>query len=142
MRGHSHDDEGSVMPLAVGFMGIALALILLTVVIMDIYSAQRKLYAWADSAALAAATSYSPAASAEPGIVFTDSSVESAASEYMSRVEISKPFSSLSVRGTSPDSLSVVVEVSAVYRPVWLSVLVPRGIPMQAEADARGALRQ
>ena len=38
-------DRGSIMPLSIGFMSIALALLIIAVVITDIYMAHRKLFA-------------------------------------------------------------------------------------------------
>lgn len=134
-------DDGSMLPLAVGFTTIALALILLAAVITDIYLAQRKLYALADSAALAAADSFEPAYGAEPAIMFADDGVQREAESYLRNAGTSKDFHNLHVRGRSGDGRSVEIVVSTRYRPILVSPFVPRGIDMTATARARGALR-
>lgn len=130
------------MPLAIGFATIALMLILLGAVITDIYLAHRKLYALADSAALAAADSFEPAYGGEPGILFTDGAVADEAQEYLGRAHPSTAFQALRADGRSPDGRSVEVILHARYRPPLLSPFVPSGIEMTAAARVRGALRE
>jgi hypothetical protein len=142
LRDRFANDDGSVMPLAIGFTTIALMLILLAAVITDIYLAHRKLYALADSAALAAADSFEPAYGGEPAILFTDEAVADEAQEYLERVRPSTHYRTLRTAGRSPDGRSVEVTLRARYRPPLLSPFVPEGIGMTATARARGALRE
>lgn len=137
----STGDAGSITPLAIGFTTIALALILLAAVITDIWLAHRKLFALADSAALAAAESFDPSSGSEPGIVLTDAGVTSAAHAYISAVDVPQGFSSLTVRGTSPDGLSAQVVLSVDYSPALLSPFAARVTTLEANALVRGALR-
>ncbi|GAA4282841.1 hypothetical protein GCM10022261_03720 [Brevibacterium daeguense] len=130
------------MPLAIGFTTIALMLILLAAVITDIYLAHRKLYALADSAALAAADSFEPAYGGEPAILFTDAAVADEAQEYLGRAQPSPAFRTLRAMGRSPDGRSVEVTLHAQYRPPLLSPFAPEGIGMIATARVRGALRE
>ncbi|MCK1801502.1 pilus assembly protein TadG-related protein [Nocardia zapadnayensis] len=135
-------DEGSIMPLAVGFTTIALVLVILGAVITDIYLAHRKLYALADSAALAAADSFEPDYGSDPAIIFTDVAVQREAESYLDRAQVSSRFRGLDVQGESPDDRSVEIVLSARYRPALVSPFVPRGIELTATARARGALRE
>lgn len=130
------------MPLAVGFTTIALVLVLLGAVITDIYLAHRKLYALADSAALAAADSFEPDYGSDPAIIFTDAAVQREAETYFDRAQVSSRFRGLRVDGGSPDGRSVEIVVTSRYRPALLSPFAPRGIELTATARARGALRE
>lgn len=136
------DDRGSMMPLAIGFATIALLLVLLTAAITDIYLAHRKLYALADSAALAAADSFEPDYGSDPAIIFTDAAVQREARTYLRRTHISERFRDVDLEGGTPDGRSVEIILTTRYRPVILSPFVPRGIDLSATARARGALRE
>ncbi len=134
-------DDGSITPLAIGFATIALALILLAALITDMWLAQRKLFALADSAALASAESFEAAPTSEPGILLTDDGVTEAARHYLSAVEAPVGYSELSVSGRSPDGLSAVVSLRTAYVPALLSPFAPPWIELEATATVRGALR-
>lgn len=137
----AHADEGSITPLAIGFATIALALILLAALITDVWLAHRKLFALADSAALAAAESFDPAPTPEPGIVLTDVGVRTAAAAYLSAVEVPPRYTDVEVVGRSPDGLSAEVELRTSYVPALLSPFAPSWIELEAHATVRGALR-
>lgn len=134
-------DDGSITPLAIGFATIALALILLAALITDVWLAQRKLFALADSAALASAESFDAAPTDKPGIVLTDDGVTEAAQNYLSVVEVPAGYSDLSVTGRSPDGLSAEVSLRTAYVPTLLSPFAPSWIQLEATATVRGALR-
>lgn len=139
--GASDSDAGSITPLAIGFATIALALILLAALITDVWLAHRKLFALADSAALAAAESFDPAPTSEPGIVLTDDGVRTAAQSYLSMVDVSTRYTDLVVVGRSPDGLSAEVVLRTSYVPALLSPFAPGWIELEAHATVRGALR-
>ncbi|GAA1367806.1 pilus assembly protein TadG-related protein [Brevibacterium luteolum] len=135
-------DDGSITPLAIGFTAIGLALIFLAVVISDIYLAQRKLYALADSAALSAADSFQPSYQGSgPRIEFSDAEVQARAHDYLRQVPRSERFYRVGVRGRAVDDSTVEVSISTRFRPVALSPFVPDGIPLEATATSRGGLR-
>lgn len=134
-------DDGSITPLAIGFATIALALILLAALITDVWLAQRKLFALADSAALASAESFDAAPTSEPGILLTDDGVTEAARHYLSAVEVPAGYSDLTVSGRSPDSLSAEVSLRTAYVPALLSPFASSWIELEATATVRGALR-
>ncbi len=70
-EGGERADRGSITPLAIGFVIIALLLALLIAALTDLHMARRELQAVADSAALAASDSFEPAPGDEPGLVFS-----------------------------------------------------------------------
>ncbi|WP_019157916.1 pilus assembly protein TadG-related protein [Brevibacterium senegalense] len=134
-------DEGSITPLTIGFASIALALILLAALITDVWLAHRKLFALADSAALAAAESFDPAPTEEPGILLTDDGVSTSARAYLNAVDVSPRYSDVRLVGSSPDGLSAHVDLRATYTPVLLSPFSATWIELEASATVRGALR-
>lgn len=134
-------DAGSITPLSIGFASIALALILLGAVITDVWLAHRKLFALADSAALAAAESFDPAPTDTPGIVLTDEGVSSAAQEYLNAVGLSPRYTDVRLDGRSPDGLSARVTLQVTYVPALLSPFASSWIELEASATVRGALR-
>lgn len=137
----SRADEGSITPLTIGFAAIALALILLAALITDVWLAQRKLFALADSAALAAAESFDPAPTSDPTIILTDGGVTAAAQSYLSMVEVPARYSTVDIAGRSPDGLSAEVTLRVTYVPALLSPFAPTWIDLEASATVRGALR-
>lgn len=137
-----HGERGSIMPLAIGCTTIAIALIMLAAVISDIYLAHRKLYALADSAALAATDSFEPDYGADPGILLTDAAVREEALEYLRRAGPTQRFDRVGLDASSPDGLGARITLTARYRPALISPFVPDGIEMSATATARGALRE
>lgn len=141
LRRAGRSDEGSITPLTIGFASIALALILLAALITDMWLAHRKLFALADSAALAAAESFDPAPTEEPGILLTDDGVSTAAREYLHAVDVSPRYSDVRLVGSSPDGLSAHVDLRATYTPVLLSPFGASWIELEASATVRGALR-
>lgn len=139
----SRRDDGSILPLAIGFSAIAIALIVVGVIITDIYLVQKRLQAVADSAAASAADSFRPAFTSEPAIVLTDGAVRERAAQYVGRTDASAAFEDFSIDSAtgSPDGLSARVTLSARATPVLLSVFVPDGVRLEVTATVRGTLR-
>ncbi|GAA2001153.1 pilus assembly protein TadG-related protein [Brevibacterium samyangense] len=140
-RRPSRSDEGSVLPLGIGFTTIALMLVFLAVTITDIALAQNRLRSLADSAALAATNSFVPADSPIPGILLTDEIVEDGAGAYLDAVDAAESFTDLDLRTRTDDGMSVSVELRARHSPVLLSPFVPYEMEIAATGEARGALR-
>lgn len=136
-------DDGSILPLAVGFSAIAIALIVVGVIITDIYLVQKRLQAVADSAATSAADSFSPAQGSDPAITLSDADVEAGAAEYLERSGARNAFEELDITSPtgSPDGLSARVTLTARATPVLLSPFVPRGITLEVTSTVRGSLR-
>lgn len=136
-------DEGSILPLAIGFSAIAIALIVVGAIITDIYLVQKRLMATADSAATAAADSFTPGAGSEPSISLSDEDVRGGAEEYLARTDSSARFEALAIASPtgSPDGQSARVTLEARATPVLLSPFVPEGVTVRVTATVRGSLR-
>lgn len=135
-------DDGSIMPLAVGFTTIAIALILLAAVITDVSLAHRRLYALTDAAARAAADSFEPTVDGEPGIAFDDEAVDARARQHVRTVGPPDGFGDIDVIGRTPDGVSVEVTITGRFSPALLSPFAPRGVELSSHATVRGALRR
>lgn len=141
-RGHRGCHEsGSITPLAIGFAVMALMLSVVIVIISDVYMAHRKLYALADSAALAAAESYKPVPGPVPTYTFDAQQIERRANDYLVKIPPPQGLSDVSISASPADSRNVAVTVHARYHPVLVSAFVPGGIELSSTAHTRGTLR-
>lgn len=136
-------DAGQILPLAIGFSAIALAVIFMCVAISSLYLTEKRLYALADSTALAAADSFRPDVTGGPRIVLTDAGVRRSARDYLSDIRASESFDGLRVgsRTGSPGGHGARVTLHATWHPPLLSIFVPRGVPIDVTSIARGGLR-
>lgn len=134
-------DDGSITPLAIGFVVIALLLAFLIAALTDLHMTRRELQSVADSAALAASDSFEPAPGDEPGLVFSPAAAKRAASRYVAAVPTPQGLHNLELSADADGQHSVVIRVHAGYTPALLSPFVPDLIELQATAYARGALR-
>lgn len=144
MRGEDdpHDsDTGSITPLAIGFVVIALLLAFLIAALTDLHMARRHLQGLADSAALAASDSFEPAPGDDPGLVFSPTAAERAAGRYLKAVPTPTNMGDLRLSATADGTHSVRIRIEARYSPPLLSPFVPGLIDLNATAYARGALR-
>ncbi|MCV0335657.1 pilus assembly protein TadG-related protein [Microbacterium sp.] len=131
-------EEGSVLLLTLGYVLLALAVIFVCVCATDLYIAQKRLDALADSAALAGADGFTLAV--RDGSVraeLTDDGVEQQAEAMVSA---SPGEASITAAGT-PDGVTARVTVTAEWRPPLVSVFVPDGVPLESTATSRTALR-
>lgn len=134
-------DAGSITPLAIGFVVIALLLALLIAALTDLHMARRELQGLADSAALAASDSFEPAPGDDPGLVFSPPAAERAAGRYLDAVPTPQGMHHLRLSANADGAHSVRIRIEARYSPALLSPFVPELIDLQATAYARGALR-
>ena len=132
------DDEGSVLPLVLGYVLLAIAVIFVCVCATDLYIAQKRLDSLADAAALASADGFTLQASDDSvRAELTDGGVRAQATAVVDAVDTS---ASLVSAGT-PDGVSARVTVTAVWHPPLVSPFVPDGVPLEATATSRTALR-
>ena len=134
-------DEGSITPLAIGFVVIALLLAFLIAALTDLHMTRRELQSVADSAALAASDSFEPAPGGEPGLVFSPGGAKRAAGRYIAAVPTPQGLHNLQVSADADGEHSVVIRLSAGYSPAVLSPFVPNLLGLEATAYARGSLR-
>lgn len=131
-------DDGSVLPLVLGYALLAIAVIFVGVCATDLYIAQKRLDSLADAAALAGSDGFTLEAEGE-GVraELTDDGVRDQASAVIGAVDSA---ASLVSAGT-PDGVSARVTVAAAWHPPLLSPFVPDGVPLEATATSRTALR-
>lgn len=130
-------DEGSVLLLALGYVLLALVVIYVCVCATDLYIAQKRLDALADSAALAGADGFILAVTAD-GVraELTDTGVEEQAAALVEGV----PSATDLVAAGTPDGVSARVTVGVDWRPPLLSPFVPDGVRLESTATSRTAL--
>ena len=137
----SSADDGSITPLAIGFVVIALLLAFLIAALTDLHMTRRELQSVADSAALAASDSFEPALSDEPGLVFSPPAAKRAAGRYIAAVPTPEGLHNLRLSADADGEHSVVIRLRADYTPSLLSPFVPNLVELHATAYARGSLR-
>ncbi|WP_256220994.1 hypothetical protein [Microbacterium sp. AR7-10] len=127
-----------MLPLVLGYAMLAIAVIFVGVCATDLYIAQKRLDSLADAAALAGSDGFTLEAEGE-GVraELTDDGVRDQASAVIGAVDSA---ASLVSAGT-PDGVSARVTVAAAWHPPLLSPFVPDGVPLEATATSRTALR-
>jgi len=136
-RGRLTDDEGSVLLLALGYALLAMLLVLVCVDATSLYVAQKRLDAVADAAALAGADGFTLVVErGTPVALLTAEGVHEQAA-----VIVAVTGEALLERAETPDGVSARVTVSTVWHPPVLTIFVPAGVPLEATATSRSALR-
>lgn len=148
-KGRDHRDDGQIGVLVIGYLLISLLVVTVVLAVSSVYIEHKKLLSAADGAALAAADNYSIDAAdgaagggPTPLPVLQDSGVEQSAAGYLSATGAASRFRQLAVDPAtgSADGRTARVVLTAVVRPPIVSFLVPDGIPIVAQADARARL--
>lgn len=138
MRGVAKDDAGSTLPLILGYVMLALALIFVCVNATDLYIAQKRLDAVADAAALAGTEGFT--VTVVGGVVraeLNNAGVRGRAQTLVNQVGSGARL----VTAFTPDRVSVEATVTDVWHPVLLSAFVPDGLQLTSTARARVAFR-
>ncbi|MEV4775298.1 pilus assembly protein TadG-related protein [Microbacterium sp. LWH12-1.2] len=136
--GPRDDEEGSILLLTLGYVLLALAVLFVCVCATDLYIAQKRLDALADSAALAGADGFTLVVSGENvAAELTDERVHDQASALLAAL----PSNASLVEANSPDGVSAHVIVTSAWHPPLFSPFVPDGIRLEANATTRTALR-
>lgn len=132
------DDEGSILPLALGYAVLAITIVLVCVCATSLYLAQKRLDAAADAAALAGADGFTlTLVAGEPHAVLTAPDVR----EQAAAVVDVAPGEVTLVTAETPDGRSARVTVAGVWHPPVFSAFVPDGVPLTATATSRTGLR-
>ncbi|WP_309066980.1 pilus assembly protein TadG-related protein [Microbacterium sp.] len=134
----TEDDDGSILPLILGYVLLAIAVLFVCVCATDLYIAQKRLDSLADAAALAGADGFTlEADGANVRAQLTDAGVREQAAAVVTAVARN---AELIAAGT-PDGVSARVTVAATWHPPLVSAFVPDGVPLEATATSRTALR-
>lgn len=132
------DEQGSILLLTLGYALLAIVAILVCVNATSLYLAQKRLDSLADAAALAGADGFSLVLQGDVVRAdLNDADVSSQASEI---VDVAGDGATLVSAGT-PDGNSARVTVAVVWHPPVVSMFVPDGVPLEATATSRTALR-
>lgn len=130
-------DDGSILPLVLGYGVLALALVFVCVCATSLYLAQKRLDAAADAAALAGADGFVlTLEGGRPRAVLTAEGVAEQAEAVVAAVggvEL--------IAADTPDGVSSRVTVAGRWHPPVVSVFVPGGVNLTATATSRTALR-
>jgi hypothetical protein len=133
----AHDEEGSILPLVLGYALLAMTLILVCANATSLYLAQKRLDALADAAALAASDGFT--LTLEAGVPRAELDDERIRVQAQSIVDVA-PGEPVLVDASSGDGRSVRVTVATSWHPPILAPFVPEGVPLQATATSRNAL--
>ncbi|MFE6736816.1 hypothetical protein [Microbacterium sp. NPDC057650] len=132
------DEDGSILPLILGYVVLAIAVIFVCVCATDLYIAQKRLDALADAVALAGADGFS--LTADDGEVRAELTDDLIHEQAEAIVSTTAPDAAL-VSASSPDGVSARVTVAAAWHPPLFSPFVPDGVPLRATATSRTALQ-
>lgn len=139
MRRRASDaEEGSILLLTLGYTLLALAIVLVCVCATDLYIAQKRLDALADSAAAAAADGFT--------LLADDAGVRAQLSDDDAREQARAIIAATGGEATlvdarTPDGVSVRVTVTVPWHPPVFSPFVPDGVVLEATATSRTALQ-
>lgn len=132
------DDDGSILPLILGYALLAIAVLLVCVCATDLYIAQKRLDALADAAALAGTDGYALVVDGESAQAhLTDEGVHEQAAAIVSATA---PDARV-LTAEATDGISARVTVATVWHPPVLSAFVPGGVDLQATGTSRTALQ-
>ena len=131
------DERGSTVPLILGYLVLAIALIWVCVCATDLYIAQKRLDSVADAAALAGADGFRLQVDGT-GIraELDDADVSEQAAAVIAVLDDDTEL----VSAGTPDGLSARVTVQATWAPPLLSDLVPSMVTIRSTGTSRTAL--
>ena len=136
------DEEGSTLPLVLGYALLAVALILVCVDATSLYLGQKRLDGLADAAALAAADGFELTMEGDAPRVRLDEI--DARAQALEIVEAARFDDTLQdprlVSVDVGDAVSATVTVAGAWHPPLFSPFVPDGVPLQGRATSRNAL--
>lgn len=138
LRDAARGEDGSVLPLTLGYAALALIAVLVCVDATSLYLSQKRLDGLADAAALAGADGFTLAlVEGEPVAELTDDAVRAQADALVAAVG----GSAVLVAAGTPDGVSSRVTVAEEWHPPILTLFVPDGVALESTATSRTALR-
>lgn len=130
-------DEGSVLPLTLGYALLAIVLVLVTVDAASLYLAHKRADTVADAAALAASDGFALViGDGSPRTRLDPDDVQNLAAEV-----VAASGDATLVDATSPDGISARVTVATVWHPPVSSLFVPDGVRIESTATSRTVLQ-
>ena len=137
VRSVARDEAGSILPLVLGYVLMAIALIIVTTAATSVYITQKKIDGIASAAALAGSDGFTLTVSdGEAVALLTNDDVwnQAAAVVGASADDV------VLVSARTEDGVTAIVEVSTEWHPPLISALLPDGITLTATATSRPAL--
>lgn len=124
--------------LTLGYAVLAMVTVLVCMNATSLYLAQKQLDSLADAAALAGADGFTLTLDgADPRAQLTSDAVSAQAAALVSAVGDGAAL----VSAGTPDGVSARVTVADMWHPPVITMFVPDGVPLQATATSRTALR-
>ncbi|WP_243232675.1 pilus assembly protein TadG-related protein [Microbacterium sp. CIAB417] len=138
MRAIAADEDGSILPLILGYVVLAIAVVFACVCATDLYIAQKRLDSLADAAALAGSDGFTLVVEGEDvrAEITGDGVLEQAEA-----VVAAMPGGARLVSADAPDGVTARVTVAGTWHPPLFSPFVPDGVELQATATSRTALQ-
>jgi len=131
-------EDGSILPLLLGYVVLALSVIFVCTCATDLYISQKRLDSLADAAALAGADGFTLAVDGDAvRAELTDDGVREQAAAVVAAISSGAEL----VAASAPDGVSARVTVAADWHPPLISAFVPAVVPLEATATSRTALR-
>ncbi|WP_460797648.1 pilus assembly protein TadG-related protein [Microbacterium sp. GXF0217] len=131
-------EEGSILPLMLGYALLAIAVVFACVCATDLYIAQKRLDSLADAAALAGSDGFTLVVDGESARAeLTPAGVR----EQAEAVVAAMPGTATLVSADAPDGVTARVTVAATWHPPLFSPFVPDGMALEASATSRTALQ-
>lgn len=138
LRRIAADEDGSILPLILGYTLLAIAVLFVCVSATDLYIAQKRLDSLADAAALAGSDGFTLDVDGETvRAELTDGGVREQADAVVAAVSQDARL----ISAVTPDGVSARVTVAAAWHPPLFSPFVPDGVLLKATATSRTALR-
>jgi hypothetical protein len=139
-------DEGSILPLIVGFAALALAVVLLVTAATSLYLERKRLFAVADGAALVGAESFAlddvTVVGGEIRPRLTSSAVARDVMEYLEHAALASLDEVRLEHAATADGVTAIVSLSSRWRPPVVTLFTPEGLRISATAEARSILRR
>lgn len=131
------DEQGSILPLIIGYATVALALIVVTVGATSLHLTQKRIDAVADASALAAADGFT--LTVEGGSA--SARLDNAELFRLASLVVGASGGDVALEAAyTDDGVTARVEVSTVWRPPLISALLPEGFTLTASGSSRTAL--
>lgn len=140
-----NDQRGQATPLIIGLVAVALLAVTVMLAATQINGQARRLLGVADGASTAAADDYLVQLSGgDLSLKLTDTTVRNSVAEYLSYTNAGTNFSALSIQeaSASADGRTAHVRLSARVHPPLVNWIVPDGVTISVESDARVNLEQ
>jgi len=142
LLGRLREDDGSTLPLVIGFGALGLVVALLVAAASSLYLERKQLLILADGAALVGAEAFElDDVTVGPGgrlrVELDPADVRRDVRAYLAGNPLGDFDGLVLERATSLDGRSATVTVSAAWRPPVLTLFVPDGLRIDAEATAR-----